>query len=51
MNKLKYILITPAHNEDAFIEKTINSVINQSILPLKWIIVDDGSTDENSRSH
>ena len=42
---LKYILITPARNEAAFIEQTIKSVIQQTILPLKWVIVSDGSTD------
>jgi poly-beta-1,6-N-acetyl-D-glucosamine synthase len=40
-----YVLVTPAHNEAAFIEKTIESVIRQTVLPLKWVIVDDGSTD------
>jgi glycosyltransferase involved in cell wall biosynthesis len=40
-----YVLITPARNEEAFLEKTIQSVISQSILPAKWIIVSDGSTD------
>ena len=43
--KLAYILITPARNEEAFIEKTIQSVISQTVLPEKWIIVNDGSTD------
>ena len=42
---LKYVLITPARNEAAFIEQTIKSVIQQTILPLKWVIVSDGSTD------
>jgi glycosyltransferase involved in cell wall biosynthesis len=40
-----YILITPARNEDAFIEQTIRSVVKQTVLPAKWIIVSDGSTD------
>jgi hypothetical protein len=40
-----YVLITPARNEEAFIEKTIESVIHQTVLPVKWVIVDDGSTD------
>jgi len=40
-----YILITPARNEAAFIEKTIQSVISQTVLPLRWVIVSDGSTD------
>jgi glycosyltransferase involved in cell wall biosynthesis len=41
-----YVLITPARNEEAFIEKTIESVIHQTVLPVKWVIVDDGSTDK-----
>lgn len=42
---LKYVLISPARNEAKFIELTIKSVIAQTALPLKWIIVSDGSTD------
>lgn len=41
----KYVLVTPARNEAAFIETTIRSVVGQSALPLKWVIVSDGSTD------
>lgn len=41
----KYVLITPARNEADFIEKTIASVVAQTVLPLRWIIVSDGSTD------
>jgi len=46
---LIYIIITPAYNEAAFIEKTIISVLGQTILPLRWIIVDDGSTDGTAK--
>ncbi len=42
---LTFALITPARNEEAFIEQTIQSVISQTILPKKWVIVSDGSTD------
>jgi poly-beta-1,6-N-acetyl-D-glucosamine synthase len=42
---MKYVLITPARNEEAYIEKTIQSVLSQTVLPEKWIIVSDGSTD------
>ena len=42
---LNYALITPARNEAEFIELTIKSMIAQKYLPLKWIIVSDGSTD------
>jgi hypothetical protein len=40
------VLITPAYNEAAFIAQTIESVLAQTSLPLKWVIVDDGSTDQ-----
>lgn len=48
MNKVRYILITAAKNEELFIEKTIQSVINQTIKPERWIIVSDGSTDRTN---
>ncbi|MFL6436475.1 MAG: glycosyltransferase family 2 protein [Terriglobales bacterium] len=41
----RYVLITPARNEEAFIERTIQCVAAQTLLPLKWVIVNDGSTD------
>ena len=40
-----YVLITPARNEAQFIELTIRSVIAQTVPPIKWVIVSDGSTD------
>jgi len=42
---LSYVLITPARNEARFIELTIRSVAAQTVRPLKWVIVSDGSTD------
>ena len=42
---LEYVIITPARNEAAFIEKTIQSLIVQTVLPKRWVIVSDGSTD------
>ena len=41
----RYVLITPARNEEAFIQKTLESVVHQRFLPVKWVIVNDGSTD------
>lgn len=46
---MKYIIITPAFNEENNIERTIQSVIRQTILPAEWIIVNDGSTDETAK--
>ncbi|HOY59398.1 MAG TPA: glycosyltransferase family 2 protein [Verrucomicrobiota bacterium] len=42
---LQYALITPARNEAAFIKGTIRSVVAQTVRPVRWIIVSDGSTD------
>jgi poly-beta-1,6-N-acetyl-D-glucosamine synthase len=42
---IRYVLITPARNEAEFIEETLKSVTAQTALPLKWVIVSDGSTD------
>ena len=42
---MTYVLITPARNEADYIELTIKSMIAQTSLPLKWVIVSDGSTD------
>jgi len=44
-NKYSYILITPARNEETHIEKTIKSMVSQTVLPQKWVIISDGSTD------
>lgn len=43
--KKKYILITPAKNEEFYLPTVADSIINQSVLPEIWIIIDDGSTD------
>lgn len=42
---LSYGLVTPARNEAAFLEDAIRAVLSQTVLPRKWVIVSDGSTD------
>ena len=42
---LRYVLVTPARNEEALIEATVQSVVAQKARPARWIIVSDGSTD------
>jgi poly-beta-1,6-N-acetyl-D-glucosamine synthase len=44
----RYVLVTAAHNEEAFIEKIITAVCAQDVRPEKWVIVDDGSTDNTA---
>jgi glycosyltransferase involved in cell wall biosynthesis len=38
-------LVTPARNEAAFIEETLKSVVAQTVRPVRWVVVSDGSTD------
>lgn len=41
----KFVVITPAKNEAQYLQKTIDSVVSQTVLPAEWVIVDDGSID------
>ena len=40
-----FVIITPAHNEESLIVHTAQAMIAQMIRPLKWVIVNDASTD------
>ncbi|MGH9696341.1 MAG: glycosyltransferase [Bryobacteraceae bacterium] len=42
---LSFIIVSPARNEAQFIELTLQSVVSQESLPMRWVIVSDGSTD------
>jgi poly-beta-1,6-N-acetyl-D-glucosamine synthase len=44
----RYIIISPVKNEEDKVQVTIQSVLNQTILPIRWIIVDDGSSDQTA---
>ena len=44
--KIPYVIISPVRDESKYIEKTITSVVSQTIQPTEWIIVNDGSTDK-----
>jgi poly-beta-1,6-N-acetyl-D-glucosamine synthase len=41
----RYVIISPVRDEEKYIEAAIECVRRQTILPLEWVIVDDGSTD------
>lgn len=41
-----YVLISPCRNEAMYMRQTLELVIAQSVRPAKWIIIDDGSSDQ-----
>jgi glycosyltransferase involved in cell wall biosynthesis len=45
MTLSRYVLLTAAYNEETFIARTLEAVLSQTILPVKWVIASDGSTD------
>ena len=45
----RYVIITPARDEGEYIEKTIHSVLSQTIKPVRWIVVNDGSNDDTGK--
>lgn len=42
---MKYYVVIPAHNEEAFLADTLNSLLRQSLQPQKVVVVNDNSTD------
>ncbi|UKM65168.1 glycosyltransferase [Flavobacteriaceae bacterium GSB9] len=42
---MKFCIIIPAHNEESSIGLTLDSLLNQSLLPKQVVIVNDNSTD------
>jgi len=42
----RYVIITPVRDEEKYIEATLECILRQTILPVEWVIVDDGSTDQ-----
>ncbi|WGL15254.1 glycosyltransferase family A protein [Microbulbifer bruguierae] len=47
MDNRDYLIISPCRDEAEYMERTLNSVVSQSVLPKLWLIVDDGSTDDS----
>ena len=45
----RIVLITPARNEEKYIRTTIECMLAQTIKPVKWIIVNDGSNDDTEK--
>jgi glycosyltransferase involved in cell wall biosynthesis len=47
---MRIVIITPTRNEEEYIKDTLECMIAQTVLPVKWIIVNDGSTDRTEKT-
>jgi biofilm PGA synthesis N-glycosyltransferase PgaC len=47
--QLKYVVVTPVRDEEEYLPYTIESMVRQTMLPLEWIIVNDGSKDRTGQ--
>ncbi|KXS41628.1 MAG: glycosyl transferase family protein [Methanolobus sp. T82-4] len=45
MEKYNFIVVTPCKNEEDSLPGLIESVLNSTVKPKMWVIIDDGSTD------
>ncbi|GAB3717229.1 glycosyltransferase family 2 protein [Flavobacterium koreense] len=43
---MKYYIVIPSHNEEALISLTLQSLVEQTVLPTKIVLVNDNSTDK-----
>lgn len=41
----RFVVVSPVRDEAQYLERTIGSMVRQSIRPVQWILVNDGSTD------
>ena len=45
---MKYYIVIPSHNEEKFITLTLQSLVEQTVLPNKIVVVNDNSTDKTA---
>src|SRR5262245_31668663 len=41
----RYVIVSPIKDEERFVQLALRAVAAQTLLPIAWVIVDDGSTD------
>jgi biofilm PGA synthesis N-glycosyltransferase PgaC len=49
VQKTKYVIVTPVRDEEEYLPKTIESVVAQTVRPMEWVIVNDGSKDNTGK--
>lgn len=45
---MKYYIVIPSHNEEKFMALTLESLVKQTVLPAKVVVVNDNSTDKTA---
>jgi glycosyltransferase involved in cell wall biosynthesis len=48
-DQVRYVIVSPVKDEERYLELTLRSIIEQTVRPVKWVIVDDGSSDNTPR--
>ncbi|TYA53247.1 glycosyltransferase family 2 protein [Formosa maritima] len=46
---MNFYIIIPAHNEEAYIKQTLDSLVAQTLLPKQVVVVNDNSTDKTKQ--
>ena len=49
MENRDYVVVTPVRNEEKFLGLVIDSMVAQTVRPLCWVIVNDGSSDSTGK--
>jgi biofilm PGA synthesis N-glycosyltransferase PgaC len=44
----RYAVVTPVRDEAEYIDRTVASMLRQTVTPQRWVVVDDGSTDDTA---
>lgn len=45
---MNYYIVIPSHNEETFVSQTLQSLVEQTVLPAKLVVVNDNSTDKTA---
>ncbi len=46
---MNFYIVIPAHNEEAYIKQTLESLVTQTLLPIQLVVVNDHSTDKTQQ--
>src|SRR5262245_59936077 len=49
MGELRYACVTPARDEEENLQRLAESMLAQTVLPVRWVIVENGSTDRTAQ--